>query len=57
VAAEIAQACGHEAELIAGSGGIFDICVAGSIIFSKAESRRFPRPGEITTLLKKLPPA
>lgn len=51
MAAEIKQACGHEPTLIAGNGGIFDVSIDGKIIFSKAETRRFPEPGEIATLL------
>ena len=38
-------------ELIAGSGGIFDIRADGRLIFSKHKQGRFPEEGEIVRLL------
>jgi selT/selW/selH-like putative selenoprotein len=43
-----------DVELIAGSNGIFAISVNGKNIFSKARAKRFPEPGEITSLVKAL---
>ncbi|MBF0258392.1 MAG: Rdx family protein [Desulfamplus sp.] len=39
--------------LLKGSGGIFDIKCNGKIIYSKKniEGKRFPNPGEITSLM------
>jgi len=46
VAAEIRDALGIEVELIDGGGGIFDVCVDGKLVFSKANVGRFPEDGE-----------
>ena len=51
VSAEIKQATGIESTLVPGSGGIFDIKVDGSLIFSKHETARFPNQGEVAQLL------
>jgi selenoprotein W-related protein len=40
-----------EVELIAGSGGIFDISADGRLVFSRKKQGRFPNPGEIVKLL------
>jgi predicted Rdx family selenoprotein len=37
-----------KAELIQGSGGIFDVVVDGQRVFSRSVVGRFPEPGEIT---------
>ena len=47
------QALGVQATLVAGSGGIFDVVVDGKLVYSKAETGRFPDPGEIVDKLKK----
>jgi selT/selW/selH-like putative selenoprotein len=48
LAAELKQAFGVEAELEAGSGGVFDVTVDGKRLFSKlAEGDRFPHAGEM----------
>ncbi len=44
-------------ELIASSGGVFDVHVDGKRIFSKKEGsadqiKRFPEPGELTKLIE-----
>jgi selT/selW/selH-like putative selenoprotein len=36
-----------EVELIKGSGGAFEVCRDGELIFSKLSSGRFPEPKEI----------
>jgi selT/selW/selH-like putative selenoprotein len=41
-----------KAELIEGSGGIFDVVADGALIFSKHRTGRFPEPGEIARVLK-----
>ena len=40
-----------ESELIAGSGGIFDVIVDGKKIYSKFETGRFPEKGEVVGLI------
>lgn len=37
-------------ELIMGSKGTFDVTVDGEVIFSKADTKRFPQDGEIAKL-------
>ncbi len=41
-----------EATLTKGSGGVFDVVVDGTLVFSKRETGRFPEPGELTDLLR-----
>ena len=38
-------------ELIAGSGGVFEVTVDGNLVFSKSQLGRFPDEGEIVKLL------
>lgn len=52
MAAELKQAFGTEAELIRGSGGVFDVVVDGKKVFDKHATGRFPEPGEVVKLLK-----
>ena len=52
VSAEVKEAVGVEATLIAGGGGIFDVKRDGVLIFSKHKHGRFPNKGEIADLLK-----
>jgi len=52
LAAELKDAFGIEAELEAGSGGVFEVRVDGELVYSKEETRRFPEPGEVVGLLK-----
>lgn len=47
------QALGIQAQLIPGSGGVFDVVVDGKKVFSKHEKGRFPEPGEVVKALKK----
>ena len=44
---------GIEANLIAGSNGIFDVIVDGKKVFSKHEVGRFPDQGEVTGSIRK----
>jgi selenoprotein W-related protein len=39
------------AELVKGSGGIFDVVVDGRLIYSKHQTGRFPRHDEILNQL------
>jgi selenoprotein W-related protein len=41
-------------ELMPGSGGIFEVELNGSLIFSKEESGRFPQENEIESKLEEL---
>ena len=43
----IQEARGVEAELVAGSNGVFDVVVDGKLIYSKDQTGRFPDPDEI----------
>ncbi|GAB4159792.1 MAG: hypothetical protein Tsb009_37090 [Planctomycetaceae bacterium] len=52
MAEDIKKHTGIEAELIPGSGGVFDVAVDGETIFSKHEADRFPNHDEI---LEKIP--
>jgi len=52
VSAEIEETYGIRPELIAGSGGVFDVSVDGELLFSKFEVNRFPEPGEFDGLIK-----
>ncbi len=52
LADEFQKDFGVEANLIAGSNGIFDVIVDGKRVFSKSETGRFPNPGEVTKKLK-----
>jgi len=41
-----------EVELVAGSGGIYDIEVDGDKVFSKHEAGRFAEPEEVISLIR-----
>ncbi len=43
---------GIETKLIPSSGGIFDVTVDGTLIFSKRALGRHAKPGEIVNLLR-----
>ncbi len=49
---ELQAAFGAEVELIAGSGGVFEVDVDGKNIFSKKALNRFPEEGEVVELIK-----
>jgi selenoprotein W-related protein len=42
----------EEVELIASSGGVYEIAVDGKNIFSKKKLNRFPEEGEIVKLVR-----
>ena len=52
MSAEIFDSTGISAELVDGGGGIFDVKLDGELVFSKFESNRFPKTGEIAAILK-----
>lgn len=43
-----------QVELIAGSGGVFEVVADGGKIFSKAAVGRFPDDGEIVRLIEEI---
>ena len=43
---------GFEAEAAPGSKSQFDVLADGRLVFSKAETRRFPEPGEVLAALR-----
>ena len=43
---------GAKAELIKGSGGVFEVSLNNSLIFSKKELGRFPNENEIEDLIE-----
>jgi selenoprotein W-related protein len=53
LADELRQGFSVEAKLIPGTGGIFDVIVDGELVFSKAETGRFPNPGEVSGRLNR----
>jgi selT/selW/selH-like putative selenoprotein len=42
---------GFEAEALPGSRGQYDVIADGRLVFSKADSGRFPEAGEVLALL------
>lgn len=52
MAAEIEATIGETPELIEGGSGVFDVLCEGALIYSKAETGRFPKPGELAELLQ-----
>ncbi|MDA0688080.1 MAG: SelT/SelW/SelH family (seleno)protein [Proteobacteria bacterium] len=52
MSAEIEDLTGVKADLVAGSGGVFDVKVEEKLVFSKFEQHRFPEPGEMASLLQ-----
>ena len=47
------ESYGVTADLVRGSGGVFDVVVDGAKVYSKHATGRFPEPGEVVDLLKK----
>ncbi len=46
------MAFGAEIELVASEGGVFEVDVDGTNIFSKKSLNRFPEEGEIAKLMR-----
>lgn len=53
LAATLKKKLGIKPELIEGSGGVFEVKVDGSLIFSKKKEGRFPEDDEILQALAK----
>lgn len=53
MAAELNEAFGVKATLIPGSGGIFEVKRDGELVYTKAETGRFPKAGEVTGILNR----
>ena len=51
-AAELKKSLSLDADLIRGSGGIFKVHVDGDLVYDKAETGRFPDPGEVTEIIQ-----
>ena len=49
---ELENKFGAEVELLSSDGGVFEIVVDGSLLFSKRSLNRFPEEGEIPHLLE-----
>ena len=54
MAAELKDGLGVAAKLVKGSGGVFDVTVDGTLVYSKAETGRFPDPGEVLAAVQAL---
>ena len=54
MAASLKQEFGVEAELIHGTGGVFDVRVDGELVFSKHDVGRFPDDGEVEAEIRAL---
>ena len=52
LSAELQAITGADIRLIAAGKGIFDVRVNGRLIYPKYQTGRFPKPGEVTALLK-----
>lgn len=52
LANELYQEFKVKSSVIPGSEGIFDVVVDGKYVFSRAETKRFPQPGEIAKKLR-----
>jgi len=50
----IRKSTGLESKLIEGSGGVFDVRIDGSLIFSRFQTGRFPRSEEILSKIEEL---
>tara|TARA_B100000029_G_scaffold480981_1_gene529568 strand:+ start:424 stop:594 length:171 start_codon:yes stop_codon:yes gene_type:complete len=52
LADELREEFEAEVTLEKGRGGVFDVRLAGSLLFSKHELERFPEPGEVSSLIR-----
>ena len=43
---------GVEVKLVEGSNGSFDVIADGKLVYSKFQTGRFPRPDEVSKILK-----
>jgi selT/selW/selH-like putative selenoprotein len=54
LAAELKNEFGIEVRLIRGGGGIYDVTVDGEVVYSKFRAGRFPDPGEVEGIIRRL---
>ena len=54
LAEKIKDEIGIDAQLIPGSGGIYDIVVDSNTIYSKSKTKRFPDNDDIIKLINKI---
>ena len=54
MAAELKEAFGAHVKLVESAGGVFDVTVGGRLVYSKADTGRFPDEGEVAGLVRKL---
>jgi selT/selW/selH-like putative selenoprotein len=54
LAADLKKRFDVDAELKPGGGGIFDVEVDGTKVYSKKETHRFPNPGEVDELIRRM---
>ena len=52
MAAELKESLGLEVTLNPGSGGVFEVSCDGEIVYTKADTGRFPKAGEVTGILR-----
>jgi selenoprotein W-related protein len=52
LAASLKREFGVDAELIRGSGGVFDVRADGRLVFSKHDVGRFPEDGEVEAAIR-----
>jgi selenoprotein W-related protein len=52
LAASLKREFGVDAELIRGTGGVFDVRVDGQLVFSKHDLGRFPEDGEVEAAIR-----
>jgi len=49
---ELKKLFNADVELIKSSGGVFEVTVDGTLVFSKKKSSRFPEEGEVVRLIE-----
>ena len=54
MAAELKREFDVETRLIKGGGGVFDVRVDGNAVFSKHRVGRFPDPGEVEGIVRRI---
>ncbi|MCP3891040.1 MAG: SelT/SelW/SelH family protein [Desulfobulbaceae bacterium] len=54
--AELLEQFGIKSEIIASSGGVFEVVVDGELLFSKKSLNRFPEDGEVVNLINSMSP-
>jgi selenoprotein W-related protein len=53
LAAALQQTFGLTAELIKGTGGVFEVRLDGDLVFSKKATGRFPLPDEVEAAISR----